>query len=100
MGTLPCVRTFESRRWDDRNSDGAQTSVGFGGCSTDSGSGFSNASLKLWKDTFGPDESQGTRTNYCNHTYWGDKAAAKYYFALSGLLYGQYLTVQDVYTQY
>ncbi|OEJ22257.1 hypothetical protein [Streptomyces subrutilus] len=74
--------------------------VGFGGCSTDSGSGFSSASLTLYKDVFGPDESQGARTNTCNYVYWGDKAAATYYFRLTGLKFGQYLTVQDVYTQY
>ncbi|MEU9804170.1 hypothetical protein [Streptomyces sp. NPDC051000] len=90
----------ESRRWDDRNSDAVSTLVGFGGCSTDSGSGFSSASLTLYKDVFGPDESQGARTNTCNYVSWGDKAAAKYYFRLTGLKFGQYLTVQDVSAQY
>ncbi|MFF3015398.1 hypothetical protein [Streptomyces sp. NPDC057939] len=94
------TRGDESRRWDDRNSDGVSTSVGFGGCVTDSANGFNNATLQLWKDVFGPDEEQGVRTNYCNSTHWGDKAAAKYYFELWGLGSGRVLSVNSVYTQY
>ncbi|MFZ3492259.1 hypothetical protein ACODT5_03280 [Streptomyces sp. 5.8] len=86
----------ESRRWDDRNSDGVSTLVGFSDCVTTSSLGFKSASLTLYKDVFGPDESQGARSNTCNYVSWGDKAAAKYYFRLTGLTYGQHLTVTNV----
>ncbi|MGW0465120.1 hypothetical protein ACWDX6_07600 [Streptomyces sp. NPDC003027] len=90
----------ESRRWTDANADATSTSVGFSGCSTDGWNGFQSANLVVWKDAFGPDESKGTRTNYCNRTYWGDLASGTYYFELSGLQTGQFLTVNSVGTQY
>ncbi|MFI8092641.1 hypothetical protein ACIF9R_30685 [Streptomyces sp. NPDC086080] len=88
----------ESRRWTDNNADSVSTSVGFSGCHSDGG--FGNAGLKLWKDVFGPDSDQGSRTNYCNRVYWGDKASGTYYFELTSVFSGGYLDVNSVNTRY
>ncbi|MDH2391551.1 hypothetical protein QCN29_22775 [Streptomyces sp. HNM0663] len=90
----------ESRRWTDNNTDSVSTSVGFSGCASDGGGGFKHAQLKLWKDVFGPDDDQGTKTNYCNRVYWGDKSSGKYYFELWGVVSGGYLSVKSVNTRY
>ncbi|TLQ42050.1 hypothetical protein [Streptomyces marianii] len=89
----------ESRRWTDRNSDAVSTSVAFPGCSTDSNR-FSAAQVKLWKDVFGPDDDQGTRTNYCNTVSWGDKVSGTYYSELAGFAYDSILDVNRVVTRY
>ncbi|MFF7780443.1 hypothetical protein ACFZCG_39280 [Streptomyces tanashiensis] len=90
----------ESRRWTDNNADAVSTSVGFSGCATDGASGFSHATVILWKDVFGPDENKGAKTNYCNRTSWGDVASGSYYFELDNFIYGYSLTVNSVGTQY
>jgi hypothetical protein len=86
----------ESSRWKDNNRDNVSTSVRFADCHTDGGSGFKSASLKLWKDVFGPDENKGSRTNACNTSAWGDQSAGDYYFELTGFGSGGVLTVKSI----
>ncbi|GHJ98065.1 hypothetical protein SNE510_75840 [Streptomyces sp. NE5-10] len=95
-GVLP---GFESRRWNDTNADSTSTSVAFSGCSVE-GRTFRAATLIVWKDVFGPDESKGTRTNYCNTTSWGDLAAGSYYFEVDGFTDCCYLKVDALTTRY
>jgi hypothetical protein len=90
----------ESRRWTDNNTDSVSTSVSFRGCASDGGTGFRQAGLKLWKDVFGPDEDQGTKSNTCNTVYWGDKASGTYYFELWSVTSGGQLSVNSVTTRY
>ncbi|MFF7300587.1 hypothetical protein [Streptomyces sp. NPDC008265] len=72
------------------------TSVRFSGCSTDGGNGFEAAGLILWKDVVGPDQNAGFKTNKCNTSSWGDRAAGQYYFELDGFTSGGYLWVNTV----
>ncbi|MEU7636031.1 MULTISPECIES: hypothetical protein [unclassified Streptomyces] len=90
----------ESSRWTDNDIDGANTSVQFSGCSTDTGNGFNDASLTLYKDVFGPDEDHGTRSNHCNTSTWGSPSSGDYYFTLSSLTYGGTLYVKGVTIRY
>ncbi|MFI8966596.1 hypothetical protein ACIGO8_31305 [Streptomyces sp. NPDC053493] len=86
----------ESSRWTDNNLDAVTTSVGFSGCTTDGWNGFKAATLILWKDVFGPDPSQGVKTNYCNRVYWGDQSSGSYYFSVDGFTTGGSLSVSSV----
>ncbi|MFJ9619066.1 hypothetical protein [Streptomyces noursei] len=86
----------ESSRWTDNNIDGANTSVQFSGCSTDSDNGFNDAGITLYKDVFGPDEDHGTRSNRCNTSSWSSQSSGDYYFTLSSLTYGGTLYVKKV----
>ncbi|MYT32668.1 MULTISPECIES: hypothetical protein [unclassified Streptomyces] len=90
----------ESSRWTDNDIDGANTSVQFSGCSTDSDNGFNDAGITLYKDVFGPDEDHGTRSNRCNTSTWGSQSSGDYYFTLSSLTYGGTLYVKKVVIRY
>ncbi|WP_274917595.1 hypothetical protein [Streptomyces sp. WZ-12] len=90
----------ESQRWTDNNKDATSTSVAFSGCSTDSGNGFNDAGLTLWKDVFGPDENHSSRSNRCNTSSWGRQSAGSYYFSLNSLTYGGTLHVKSVTIRY
>ncbi|MFB7239805.1 MULTISPECIES: hypothetical protein [unclassified Streptomyces] len=95
-GVLP---GFESRRWNDANTDATSTSVAFSGCSVPDRT-FRAANIVVWKDVFGPDESKGSRANYCNTTSWGDLSAATYYFEVDGFTDCCYLNVRSLTTRY
>ncbi|MEU9854972.1 hypothetical protein [Streptomyces sp. NPDC047974] len=95
-GVLP---GFESRRWSDNNTDATSTSVAFAGCWVHERT-FRGATLIVWKDVFGPDESKGARTNSCNTTSWGDLAAGSYYFEVDGFTDCCYLNVDALTTRY
>ncbi|MFD5557619.1 hypothetical protein ACFWIA_27735 [Streptomyces sp. NPDC127068] len=90
----------ESRRWTDGNRDSVKTSVRFRGCESDGGGGFRKAQLKLWRDVFGPDKHQGTRTNTCKTATWKDVSKGTYYFELWGVWNGSFLWVDSVTTKY
>ncbi|MFD0378037.1 hypothetical protein [Streptomyces sp. NPDC127112] len=88
----------ESRRWWDGNTSSDYTGIYFSGCSTDGGGGFNYAGLQLWKDIpSAPDRSKGTRTNYCGWVDYGDPDdAGNYYFALTDVSHGTYISVNYV----
>jgi hypothetical protein len=80
---------FESRRWDDRNSDGASTLVQFSNCTYKFAGGAKSGdhiAVELWRaiDNW-PDSSKGSKTLYCNSSAtgnWGDVQSSTYYFAI------------------
>ncbi|MEU6861696.1 hypothetical protein ABZ924_00245 [Streptomyces sp. NPDC046876] len=88
----------ESRRWWDGNNTSDYTGIYFSGCTADGGGGFNFATLRLWKDVpNAPDRSKGTRTNYCGWVDYGDpNDAGNYYFALTDMSSGTYLSVEYV----
>ncbi|MBP2584665.1 hypothetical protein J3A78_005143 [Streptomyces sp. PvR006] len=90
---------FESRRWNDNNTDSTSTSVAFSGCSVPDRT-FRGATLIVWKDVFGPDENKGARSNSCNTSSWGDLASGTYYFSVDGFSDCCYLNVSSVTTRY
>jgi hypothetical protein len=91
----------ESSRWKDNNNDSVSTSVTLSGCSTDGGSGFRSADLKLWKvrDLL-PDDNKGTRTNSCGKSAWGDQSSGSYYFELFGFSSGNTMSARKVVIRY
>ncbi|WP_331736518.1 MULTISPECIES: hypothetical protein [unclassified Streptomyces] len=88
----------ESRRWWDNNDTGDYTGIYFSGCYADGGGGFNYAGLQLWKDiSSAPDRSKGTRTNYCGWVDYGDpNDAGNYYFALTDVSHGSFISVDYV----
>ncbi|WP_206731265.1 hypothetical protein [Streptomyces sp. C] len=88
----------ESRRWYDSNSSSDYTGIYFEGCTADGGGGFNYADLRLWKDVpSAPDRSKGTRRNYCGWVDYGDPDdAGNYYFALTDVSSGTYISVRYV----
>jgi hypothetical protein len=88
----------ESRRWWDNNDTWDYTGIYFSGCVSDGGSGFNQASLRLWKDiSSAPDRSKGTRVNYCGWVDYGDPDdRGNYYFQLTDIHSGTFLTVDYV----
>ncbi|MFJ5831560.1 hypothetical protein [Streptomyces sp. NPDC093089] len=88
----------ESRRWWDNNDTWDYTGIYFSDCISDGGSGFNQASLRLWKDvSSAPDRSKGTRVNYCGWVDYGDPDdAGNYYFQLTDIHSGTFLTVNYV----
>lgn len=69
---------FNSRSWQDSNTDAADTVVNFSGCSVAFSSGFSSTEVTLY-DEFGafPDLNIGTKRNTCNRSDWGPPDAAR-----------------------
>ena len=63
---------FNSRSWQDSNTDAAHTVVNFSGCSVAFSSDFSSTDVTLY-DEFGafPDLNIGTERNTCNRSDWG-----------------------------
>ncbi|MFD7499823.1 hypothetical protein [Streptomyces sp. NPDC059850] len=89
----------ESSRWSDN--DSVSTSVTLSGCSTDGGSGFRSATLKLWKNRdLLPDDDKGSKSNSCGKSAWGDQSAGTYYFELFGFTSGGTMSASKVVIKY
>ncbi|MFF4364608.1 hypothetical protein [Streptomyces sp. NPDC001594] len=88
----------ESRRWTDNNTSSDYTGIYFSGCDADGGGGFNYAGLQLWKDIpNAPDRGMGFRTNYCSWVDYGDPdSKGNYYFELTDVSHGTYLSVNYV----
>ncbi|KAK1184452.1 hypothetical protein B7755_043990 [Streptomyces sp. NBS 14/10] len=70
-------------------------------CSTDGGTDFDWARLKLWKNrALLPDENKGSRDNYCGKSAWGDQSSGTYYFELDGFTSGGTMSAKKVVIAY
>lgn len=95
---------FSSRSWQDSALDNVSTATSFGTCSV-SGPGFSSATLNLY-DEYGllPDQSVGSKVNYCGTSDWGALTRSDQYHwtldAINGGNPGSNLVVGSVYQTY
>ncbi|MEE1753011.1 hypothetical protein [Streptomyces sp. SP18CS02] len=94
----------DSRQWTDNNRDNDPTTVGFAGCSVDTGRFiYAGLQLKLNRASL-PDPVLARDDNHCNVTSFGDRSAGTYYFHYSNLNgatgVAAHLTVNTVVVKY
>jgi hypothetical protein len=98
------ITGFQSRTWQDNNSDNVSTTVSFSGCSISEGVAFQKTQLEMWGE-FGalPDQNLGNIQNTCNTSNWGRVANNAYHFrinTINGATSPWHLNVSSVYTAY
>ncbi len=98
------ITGFQSRTWQDNNSDNVATTVSFSGCTITDGRPFSKTQLEMWGE-FGafPDQNLGSIQNTCNTSNWGRVANNAYHFrinTINGSVSGYRLNVTTVRTAY